>query len=91
MGEQSSFKDEFWLPTFSKSEDYIDEVGFASTEVASTNYKNSLGSLTRKSKVRTKIIKPPFVFGILYDNEGMINKKLLEMLEIPFYCTLVRK
>lgn len=63
MGEQSSFIDEFWLPTFYKSEEYVDEVGFPSTEIVSTNYRNSLGSLTRKSKVRTKIIKAPFVFG----------------------------
>lgn len=63
MGEQSSFIDEFWLPIFYKCEDYIDEVGFPSTEIVSTNYRNSLGSLTRKSKIRTKIIKPPFVFG----------------------------
>lgn len=73
MGQQSSFIDEFWLPSFYKREDYIDEVGFPSSEIASTNYRNSLGSLTRKSKKMTKIIKPPFVFG-------MINKKLLEML-----------
>lgn len=63
MGEQSSFIDEFWLPTFYKSEDYVDEQGFLNTELISTNYRNCLGSLSRKSKVRTKIIKAPFVFG----------------------------
>jgi hypothetical protein len=65
MGNQSSFIDDFWLPIFYKSSDYWDEVGFPSTEIVSTNYRNSLGSLTRKSKKRTKVIKPPFVFGIL--------------------------
>ncbi len=63
MGEQASFIDEFWLPTFFKSEDYTDEQGLLNTELISTNYRNSLGSLSRKSKVRTKIIKAPFVFG----------------------------
>ena len=31
MGEQSSFIDEFWLPTFFKSEDYVDEYGMLNT------------------------------------------------------------
>jgi hypothetical protein len=46
--------------------DYIDEVGFKNTEIVSTDYWNSLGSFKRKgNKKRTKVIKPPFVFGIL--------------------------
>ena len=80
MGEQSSFLDEFWLPKFEKSEEYIDESGLKSREIVSSNYENWLGSLTRKSKVRTKIIKDPFVFGKREDNIGMINKKFIEML-----------
>ena len=84
MGEQSSFIDEFWLPSFKKSLTYSDEVGLNNRELISTDYRNNLGSLTRKSKVRTKVIRAPFVFG-------MIHKRLLEMLEIPFYSTLVRK
>ena len=77
MGEQSSFIDEFWLPKFHKSEEYVDESGLRSRELVSSNYENWLGSLTRKSKVRTKVIKDPFVFGKGYGKIGMINKKFL--------------
>jgi hypothetical protein len=73
MGQESSFIDEFWLPNFYKTSEYSDEVGLKNTELISTDYWTCLGSLTRKSRVRTKVIKPPFVFG-------MIHKKLLEML-----------
>jgi len=38
-------------------------VGLRNTELISTDYWTCLGSLTRKSKVRTKLIKAPFVFG----------------------------
>jgi hypothetical protein len=66
MGEESSFLDDFWLPVFHKTLDYVDEVGFRSTEIVSTDYWSCLGSFKRKgNKKRTKIIKPPFVFGTL--------------------------
>lgn len=64
MGEESSFLDDFWLPAFNKSQEYIDETGFRNSEIVSTDYWSCLGSLKRKgNKKRTKIIKPPFVFG----------------------------
>lgn len=72
--------------------EYVDDVGFRSTEIVSTDYWSCLGSFKRKgNKKRTKIIKPPFVFGKAYLDAGIIHKKLLEMQEIPFYCTLVKK
>ncbi len=44
--------------------DYVDDVGLKSTEIVSTDYWSCLGSMKRKgNKKRTKIIKPPFVFG----------------------------
>jgi hypothetical protein len=64
MGEESSFLDDFWLPVFNKSQEYTDETGFRNSEIVSTDYWSCLGSLKRKgNKKRTKIIKPPFVFG----------------------------
>ena len=40
------------------------------TEIASTDYWSSLGSIKRKgNKKRTKIIKPPFVFGTFTINK----------------------
>lgn len=64
MGQESSFLDDFWIPVFHKTQQYSDEAGLRSTEIASTDYWSCLGSLKRKgNKKRTKIIKPPFVFG----------------------------
>lgn len=66
MGQESSFLDDFWLPVFHKTTDYVDEVGFKNTEIVSTDYWSCLGSFKRKgNKKRTKIIKPPFVFGTI--------------------------
>jgi hypothetical protein len=48
---------------FKKSSKYVDDVGFSNQMLISTDYKTKLQSLTRKSKTKTKIIKPPFVFG----------------------------
>jgi hypothetical protein len=65
MGEESSFLDDFWLPVFHKSQEYSDETGMRNAEIVSTDYWSCLGSLKRKgNKKRSKVIKPPFVFGI---------------------------
>ena len=65
MGEESTFLDDFWIPVFHKTQQYVDESGLRNTELVSTDYWSCLGSLKRKgNKKRTKTIKPPFVFGI---------------------------
>lgn len=91
MGDQSSYIDDFWLPTFKRTAKYTDEVGFTNEMVLSTDYKTKLNSLTRRSKTKAKIIKPPFVFGKRVSDVGLINKELLSLLEVPFFCTLVTK
>lgn len=64
MGEESTFLDDFWIPIFHKSQQYVDDSGLKNTELVSTDYWSCLGSLKRKgNKKRMKAIKPPFVFG----------------------------
>ena len=84
MGNQSSFIDEFWIPIFRQQNKYIDELSLNNQCCVSTDYRSKLQSLTRRSKTRTKVIKPPFVFGL-------INKDLGQILEVPFFSTLVSK
>lgn len=92
MGDQSSYIDDFWLPEFKLNARYTDEAGFSNEMLVSTDYRTKLQSLTRRSKTKAKIIKPPFVFGTptaLF--LGLINKELLSLLEVPFFCTLITK
>ena len=84
MGDQSSYIDDFWLPEFKLNARYTDEAGFSNEMMVSTDYRTKLQSLTRRSKTKAKVIKPPFVFGL-------INKELLSLLEVPFFCTLITK
>jgi hypothetical protein len=63
MGDQSSYIDDFWLPEFKLNARYTDEAGFSNEMMVSTDYRTKLQSLTRRSKTKAKVIKPPFVFG----------------------------
>ena len=63
MGDQSSYIDDFWLPEFKLNACYTDEAGFSNEMMVSTDYRTKLQSLTRRSKTKAKVIKPPFVFG----------------------------
>ncbi len=65
MGSQSQFIGELWVPNFQMRTCYTDEVGFKNEEAVSTNYNDFMGSLTRKSRTKARVIKPPFVFGML--------------------------
>lgn len=72
--------------------DYIDEVGFKNTEIVSTDYWNSLGSFKRKgNKKRTKIIKPPFVFGIFYLIKESSIRNYWKCFRYPFTALLFVK
>ena len=63
--------DDFWIPNFHKTQQYVDESGMKNTEIVSTDYWSCLGSLKRKgNKKRTKAIKPPFVFGMILFMQG---------------------
>jgi hypothetical protein len=79
MGDQSSYIDDFWLPSFKLNAKYTDEAGFSNEMIVSTDYKTKLQSLTRRSKTKAKVIKPPFVFGMMLSDTGLILSLILSV------------